>query len=148
MCLIENKNGQKYSMYDIKVLITFDNEQKKWKKSFFIYILEKLKLLILLAPWQGKRNWFVLTRLLSLVPKISKTLRICRTMVFCYKNCSELLWEKNVLVIKKNFWNSRLKAKNLQIFEITRTIHSNSDGSEQFLVTECFFNLFLKVSHV
>ena len=26
---IGNKNGQKYSMYDIKVLITFDNEQKK-----------------------------------------------------------------------------------------------------------------------
>ena len=26
-----------------------------------------------------------------------------------------LLWEKNVLVIEKNFWNSRLKAKNLQI---------------------------------
>ena len=37
-------------------------------------------------------------------------------MVFCYQNCSDLLWEKNVLVIKKNFWNSRLKANNLQFF--------------------------------
>ena len=37
-------------------------------------------------------------------------------MVFCYQNCSDLLWEKIVLVIEKNFWNSRLKAKNLQIF--------------------------------
>ena len=37
-------------------------------------------------------------------------------MLFCYQNCSHLLWEKNVLVIKKNFWNSRLKAKNLQKF--------------------------------
>ena len=27
-----------------------------------------------------------------------------------------LLWEKNVLVIEKNFWNSRLKAKNLPNF--------------------------------
>ena len=25
-------------------------------------------------------------------------------MVFCYQNCSDLLWEKIVLVIKKNFW--------------------------------------------
>ena len=30
----------------------------------------------------------------------------------------------------------------------TRTIYSNSERSEQFLVTECFFNLFLKVSHI
>ena len=29
-------------------------------------------------------------------------------MVFCYQNCSDLLWEKIVLVIEKNFWNSRL----------------------------------------
>ena len=39
-----------------------------------------------------------------------------KTMVFCYQNCSDLLWEKIVLVIEKNFWNSRLKAKNLQNF--------------------------------
>ena len=37
-------------------------------------------------------------------------------MVFNYQNCSFLLWEKNVLVIKKNFWNSNLKAENLQNF--------------------------------
>ena len=30
-----------------------------------------------------------------------------------------------------------------KIFEITRTIHSNSDRSEQFLITEWFFYLFL-----
>ena len=35
-------------------------------------------------------------------------------MVFCYQICSGLLWEKIVLVIEKNFWNSRLKAENLQ----------------------------------
>ena len=41
----------------------------------------------------------------------------CHTkMVFCYQNCSDLLWEKIVLVIEKNFWNSRLKAENLQNF--------------------------------
>ena len=57
-------------------------------------------------------------------------------MFFCYQNCSDLLLEKIVLVIKKIF----------KIFEITRTIYSNSGSSEQFLVTECFFNLFLEVS--
>ena len=37
-------------------------------------------------------------------------------MVFCFLNCSDLLWEKNVLLVEKNFWNSRLKAENLQKF--------------------------------
>ena len=35
-------------------------------------------------------------------------------MVFCFQNCSELLWEKIVLMIEKIFWNSRLKPNNLQ----------------------------------
>ena len=34
--------------------------------------------------------------------------------IFCYQNCSDLLWETIVLVIEKNFWKSRLKAKDLQ----------------------------------
>ena len=42
-------------------------------------------------------------------------------------------------MIEKKIWNSRLKAKNLQKIEITRTIHSNGESSKQFLVTECFF---------
>ena len=33
-----------------------------------------------------------------------------------YQNCSDLLWERIVQVIEKNFWNLRLKAKNLQNF--------------------------------
>ena len=33
-----------------------------------------------------------------------------------FQNCSDLLWEKNHLVIEKNFWNSRLLAENLQNF--------------------------------
>ena len=31
------------------------------------------------------------------------------------------------------------------MFEITRTIYSNCERSEQFLVRECFFNLFLEL---
>ena len=57
-------------------------------------------------------------------------------LVFCYQNCSDLLWEKNVLVIEKNFWNSRLKAENLQIFWIFRTI------LEQFIQTMKSWNNF------
>ena len=37
-------------------------------------------------------------------------------IVFCYQNCSDLLWEKIVIVIEKNCWNSRLKAENFQKF--------------------------------
>ena len=37
-------------------------------------------------------------------------------MVFCYQNCSDQLWEKIVLVIEKNFWNSQPSASNLQNF--------------------------------
>ena len=37
-------------------------------------------------------------------------------MVFRFQNCSDLLREKIGLVIVKSFWNSRLKAKNLQHF--------------------------------
>ena len=33
-----------------------------------------------------------------------------------------------------------------KIFEITRTICSKNERSEQVLVTECFFDLFLEVS--
>ena len=33
-------------------------------------------------------------------------------------------------------------------FEITRTIYSNSESSERFSMTECFFNLFLNISHI
>ena len=37
-------------------------------------------------------------------------------MVFCYQNCSDLLWEKIVQVIEKKFQNSRLKAEIWQNF--------------------------------
>ena len=66
-------------------------------------------------------------------------------LVFCYQNCSDLLWEKIVLVIEKTF---EIQGWRPRICKITRTIYSNSERSEQFLVTECFFNLFLEVSQI
>ena len=67
--------------------------------------------------------------------KIIKTIFIQHSseMVFCYKNCFDLLWEKIVLVIKKS-WRPRI----FKNFEITRTIYSSSERSEQFLVTDWF----------
>ena len=37
-------------------------------------------------------------------------------MAFSFQNCSDLLWEKYILVIEKNFWKLRLKAENLENF--------------------------------
>ena len=60
----------------------------------------------------------------------------------------------NGILIPKLFWSTVRKKissdreKNSKIFEIIRTICSNSERSEQFLVTECFFNLFLEVSQI
>ena len=47
---------------------------------------------------------------------------------------------KNVLVIEKNFWNSRLKAENLQNFWDHSTIYSNSERSVQFLKQNYFLS--------
>ena len=56
---------------------------------------------------------------------ISKWLKV---RIFCFQNCSDLLWEKNVLLIEKNTfeiqgWRPRI----CKHFEITETIHSNSE---------------------
>ena len=71
------------------------------------------------------RNWYFLTKI---VP------------TYCEKKCSS--------VREETFEKSRLKAENLQKFDITKTIYLNSERSEIFLVTECFLNLFLEVSHI
>ena len=61
-------------------------------------------------------------------------------LVFCFQNCSDLLWAKVVLVLKKSFGNSRLKAKNLQkLWD-----HLNSESSDQYLKQTAFFNLSLE----
>ena len=96
----------------------------------------------LYAFWQ---SW---CRIIEFIALDDLFLHFLKEMVFCYQNCSGLQWEKIGLEFQKNFWNLRLKAENLQNFEIIRTIHSQSGRSDQFLVTEWFFNLFLGVSHI
>ena len=57
-------------------------------------------------------------------------------------------WEKLFYWPRKTFEIQGWKPRICKIFEITRTIYSNSERSQQFLVTECFFNLFLEVSQI
>ena len=58
--------------------------------------------------------------------------------------CEKKLFKGLRIFFEIQGWRPRI----CKIFEITRTIYSNSERSEQFLVTECFFNLFLEVSHI
>ena len=61
-------------------------------------------------------------------------------MVFCYQNCSDLLWEKKILVIEKNFWNSTLKffssfTLNSKDLYYGNRVYLNIMNSNQFVVT-------------
>ena len=56
-------------------------------------------------------------------------------MVFCYQNCSDLLWEKNVLVIEKNFWN--FEAGGQELANILRSL-----DRDQFIETVKSQNFF------
>ena len=89
-------------------------------------------------------------------------------VVSAQKSCNEWKWKKvkkewilnklrNIgILLPKLFWPTVKKTVEIwgwrpricKMFEIRRTIYSNSERSEQFLVTECFFNLFLDVSHI
>ena len=67
-------------------------------------------------------------------------------IVFCFLNCSDLLWEKIVLVIDKNL---RQKVRICKNFKITKTnSFKHGERSVKFLETEWFFNFFLEVSQV
>ena len=62
-------------------------------------------------------------------------------LAFCFKNCSDILWEKNVEVIVKNFCNSRLKVENLQtLWDHTNNLFEQRKVSTIFK-TECFFKV-------
>ena len=66
--------------------------------------------------WEGTKIFcHFFAKILTLHSKIRSPL-IITVLVFCYQNCSDLLWEKNNLVNEFFFWNSRLKAKNFQNF--------------------------------
>ena len=73
------------------------------------------------------------------------------------KNLQKLdIYFKNFgTLLPQLFWWSRIffgirswRRIIFKFFEITSTIYSNSERSEQFLVTEYFFNLFLEISQI
>ena len=58
-------------------------------------------------------------------------------MVFCFGNCSDLGWETIVLEWSRNN------------FEITRTIHLKSEGTDRTIFEpEYFFNLKVSISSI
>ena len=59
------------------------------------------------------------------------TLKMNEEAVFCFGNCSKLLWEKNVLVIKEIF--CQFKADGLYIYSSKNLL------LEQFIQTEYLF---------
>ena len=78
----------------------YQRSKTKHESSF---VIESVSNRVLPEKW-NRRRW------------VSSISAVAEKMVFCYQNCSDLLWEKIVLVIEKKFWNSRLKAENLQKF--------------------------------
>ena len=121
----------------IQIFIPSVVSEKNMKNSLVRYILEKQFPLTLSCSridigingfFRLLQNYRIFRKLicvlfvfmyvsLKIFSNLSKTFRYFKeTMVFCYQNCSDLLWEKIVLVIEKNFWNSRLKAENFQNF--------------------------------
>ena len=63
----------------------------------------------------------------------------------------KLFWPFNLWInwLRKTFEIRGWRPRICKFFEITRTIYSSSERSEIVLViVECFFNLFLEVSHI
>ena len=54
-------------------------------------------------------------------------------MVFCYQNCCDLLWEKNVVVIEKKFWKYEAEGREFAHF---------LESLEQFIQTVKGQNIF------
>ena len=84
----------------------------------------------------------VLNQTHSMTHTKSKKWYFVTTIVLTYSEKKLFYWSKKPFEIWG--WGPRI----FKILKITWTIYSNSERSEQFLVTECFFNLFLEVSHM
>ena len=91
--------------------------------------------------WQQYNNLFLAPNYQDLL-----ILKLKWNRYFVTKNCSDV--RKNCFSDREKLeirgWRKRI----FKNFEITRTIYSNSESSEHFLVTECFFNFFLEVSRI
>ena len=116
------------SIFFFQVTVHFDHFLWKVLKS----LLYKLCLNLFIASrifhswmiWKMKK-WYFVTKIV---------------LTYCEKQL--YYWSR------KTFESRGRKLRIFKNFDITRTIYSNSERSEQFLVTECFFNLFLEVSQI
>ena len=92
----------------IPTFLPFSDNSHQCLESFFMWRKTEINVKNLASKdWHGKK-----VTIYSPIFYLVKS----SEMVFCYQNCSDLLWEKIVLVIKKKIWNSRLKAENFQKF--------------------------------
>ena len=71
--------------------------------------------------------------------KMKKWYFVTKIVLTC---CEKKLFYWSRKTFEMRGWRPRI----WKSFEITRTIYSNSERSEQFLVTECFFELFLEIN--
>ena len=62
-------------------------------------------------------------------------------MVFCFQNCSDPLWEKNCSSDPEKLL--KFEAEGREYAKFLRTLEQfvQTESSEQFLITEWFFNL-------
>ena len=71
----------------------------------------------------GKVNWKIEFQALG------KRIQCLVKLVFCYQNCSDLLWEKNILVIEKTFeirgWKFAKILRSLEQFIQTVKVQNN-----------------------
>ena len=115
--------------------------------------LKSLSLLLARGSWEGhgikKRGPFLLFPVGFWNPIIFPNWIWIFLMYQIWKSIPfQKLFSDTVLVFTKKLKILGLQPRISKVFSITRTIHSNSERSEQFVVTECFFNLFLEVSQI
>ena len=61
-----------------------------------------------------------------------------KTLVFCFENCSDLLWQKKFVVVnEKNFWKFEAEGQEFGIC-LRKPQYSNNERSEQVLKQNTF----------
>ena len=89
----------------------------------------------------GLDRWSIMGKILSTKFVNAPFYYISKKWYFVTKivltSCEKKLFKWSRKTFEIRGWRPRID----KIFEITRTICSNRERSEQFLVTECFFNL-------
>ena len=126
--------GCMYFLYISKIAKSYSKNYKRYEKTLS-YSPSFKSSTKSLDKMVNKRSFLKIS-----VPEVMQYSVSKIVLTFCEKKLFS--WSRNTFEIQG--WRPRI-CKN---FEITRTIYSNSERSDQFLVTECFFNLFLEVSHI